>query len=92
MENDDGLRKKEANAQAEAPQEMSDAMARAAHPHSSPRAHEWGPPMPGSGSMRICRTCGAKEVSTAADPNHPAGQCRPPDMPVAHTVSEYEPL
>lgn len=93
METDDGLRKKdEAYAEAETFQEMTAALARAAHPNSAPRAHDWGPPMPGSGSMRICRTCGAKEVSTSADPHHPAGQCRPPDAPVAHTMSEYEPL
>lgn len=42
--------------------------------------------------MRICRTCGAKELATSSDPQHIDGQCRAPDMPVAHTVSEYEPL
>ena len=71
---------------------MSDVMARAAHPQSAPKAHRWGSPLPGSGSMRVCRICGAKELATAADPHHPDGQCRAPDMPVAHTMSDYDPL
>ena len=71
---------------------MTDSMARAAHPHSAPASHLWGSPMPGSGSMDICKTCGAKRVSTSADPGHPDGQCRGVDAPVAHTMSEYEPL
>jgi len=70
-----------------------DTYARAAHPNSTPIPHRWGNPAPGSGRMRICQHCGAKELSTSSDPNHPAYACTGPS-PVAHarTDAEYDPF
>jgi len=70
-----------------------DEYARGAHPHSRPVPHLWGKPAPGAGRMRICTHCGAKELATSSDPEHPAYACSGP-APVAHrtTEADYEPI
>jgi len=70
----------------------TDDAARAAHPHSAPQTHAWGPPAPGSGSMDICTKCGAKRTGDADRAGHPANTCGG-IQPVAHqTQSEYDPV
>jgi|DEB0MinimDraft_4_1074332.scaffolds.fasta_scaffold34883_3 hypothetical protein len=70
-----------------------DDYARGGHPRSRPVPHHWGDPVPGSGRMRICRKCGAKELSTSITVDHPDYSCSGLD-PVAHplTETEYEPI
>ena len=56
-------------------------------------AHDWGPPLPGQGSARVCRRCGVKELPSSRDPQHPDFACQgiEPSM-AAQVVSEYEPI
>ena len=70
-----------------------DLYAAAGHPSSqTPTAHEWGPPAPGSGSMQICKRCGAKETVNSVDPQHPASACDGLHPTAHNTHHSYEPI
>jgi len=72
---------------------INDSFARAAHPHSRPISHDWGPPMPGAGRMMICRRCGAKETASSRVDGHPTAECSGYE-PVSDRPSdtEYDPF
>ena len=61
---------------------------------SKPAAHMWGDPLPGQGSQKICRSCGARETASSLDPQHPEANCKGPDPDMAaqaYAAIEYDP-
>ena len=56
-----------------------------AHMHVN---HAWGPPVPGHGSVDICRACGEKRTNYTERAECPGR----PSVGLSETVSDYSPI
>jgi hypothetical protein len=50
------------------------------------KLHDFGPPLPGQGSARVCKRCGARDATAPeqCSGGHPAA--------ITETVHDYDPL